>query len=210
MQVAPLAKQGLTGITPNDQEQHNLDGEADAIRQQHDTIDRPLAAQEKQRRRVARGLVQQVLESRRREVEERQAVVADVVGVVGPDLPACRLVLGVELIWRNGLLVFRRAINFQSALPSVFGRGHHRETGLGACHGGRKNSRGLRALQWVRKKEGQQEKCSCWSMQQLLLAWMEPRSAMLHWGGAMKTPFPSAARKEAQEGGGGGRIKLDP
>lgn len=41
------AKASLTSIAPKDQKDDDLYGEADPVRQEHDTVDRPLAPQEK-------------------------------------------------------------------------------------------------------------------------------------------------------------------
>lgn len=51
------AKAYFTSIAPNDQKDDDLYSEADSVRQEHDTVDRPLAPQEKQGLRISSGLV---------------------------------------------------------------------------------------------------------------------------------------------------------
>ena len=45
-----------TGITPNNQEHHNLNRKTDSIRQQHNTVDCPLSARENQCPRISGSL----------------------------------------------------------------------------------------------------------------------------------------------------------
>ena len=59
--------------------------EGDAIGEEDDGIDGVVSAEEMEGLGVAGGDVEEVLEGGGREVEEGQAVVAKVVGVVGPD-----------------------------------------------------------------------------------------------------------------------------
>ena len=94
-----------TSITPNNQEQHNLNSKADAIGHQHNAIDCPIHAGESQSASISSCLRQQVLKGCWCKIEQRQPIVANVVGIVCPNFPARGLVLRVELVWRNRELV---------------------------------------------------------------------------------------------------------
>ena len=103
-----LNKIDCTSIAPNNKKEHNLNCKTDPITQQHNTINRPLPARKHQRPRVARRLVEKILKGGGREIEQGESVVADVVGVVGPDFPACRLIFWIELIGGDGRVVLGR------------------------------------------------------------------------------------------------------
>ena len=62
-----------------DEENNNLDGETDSVGEKHDRIDVSISTQEMQHLRVSCRFVHKVLKSCRAEVEEREAVVSDVV-----------------------------------------------------------------------------------------------------------------------------------
>lgn len=96
----------LTCITPNDQEDNALDGKADPIAEQNHALNRPIRAGEMNEPGVPGSLAEQILELRRREIEEGQTIVADVVAVICPDLPSRGFVFGIELIWYYVLVLF--------------------------------------------------------------------------------------------------------
>jgi len=121
-----------TSIAPNDQEDHNLNCKADPIAHKHNTIDRPVHACKLQRPSVSRCLGKQILECCWREVEQRQPVVPNVVGIVCPDLPLRRLIRRVKLIRRHeGFIIRRVTAFFHHTFRRVFGRGHNGEARVG-------------------------------------------------------------------------------
>lgn len=78
----PRPPHAIIGEAADHEEEHDLDGEADAVREQDNRINRPVPAKELQPLRRASLLVQQVLKARRREVEKRQSVVTHIIGIV--------------------------------------------------------------------------------------------------------------------------------
>lgn len=97
----------LTCKTPQEQEHHNLNRKTNPVTQQHNTINRPLQSRESEKLPITSNLIEQVLESSRREIEGSQAIIANVIGVLGivrTDLDLIRLVGGIELVRSNGMV----------------------------------------------------------------------------------------------------------
>ena len=134
-QVSTHALRPITRVTPNNQEQHNLNSKADPIGYQHNTIDCPVHAREMQNACVSSCLGQQILEGCRRKIEQGQPIVANVVGIVCPDLPSRGLVLGVELVWRNREILAGVLGQFlDAALLRVFCQRHDRKSRVRGGH----------------------------------------------------------------------------